>query len=61
MASDRKNSRRCPFVFWIGFVLVFLLGGAMLSVGPSPSCVSILYVAAALGASLKGRNVENGN
>ena len=61
MASDQKNSHRSPFMFWIGFIFVFLLGGAMMSIGPSPGCVSILYVAAALGASLKRRNAENGN
>ena len=27
MASDQKNSHRSPFMFWIGFILVFLLGG----------------------------------
>jgi len=54
-----QHSRKRLFLYWIGFAIVFFFGSAMLTIGPSPGSVSVLYIAAALGAYLKRRNSEH--
>lgn len=54
-----QYSRKSLFLYWIGFAIVFFFGSAMLTIGPSPGSVSVLYIAAALGAYLKRRNSEH--
>jgi len=57
MSEAYDDEETCKWLYWTGFVLVFLFTGSLLMLNP-PTGVAALYLDAAFGVALKRWRIE---
>ncbi len=57
MSENYDDGKKCKWLFWTGFVLVFLFTCSLFVLNP-PIGVSLLYVYAAFGVAAKRQGIE---
>ena len=57
MSENYDDGKKCKWLFWTGFVLVFLFTGSLIMYN-SPIFAAALYINAAFGVALKRWRIE---